>query len=62
MPTAENYKTTLPVDKKTDRPQRSREPLTIEDFDAMEGVNVADIFPDSKSQYGHRAVAFRDDS
>lgn len=62
LPTAENYKTTLPVDKKTDRPQRSREPLTIEDFDAMEGVNVADIFPDSKSQYGHRAVAFRDDS
>lgn len=60
VPTAENYKTTLPADKKTDRPQRSREPLTIEDFNAMEGVNVADIYPDSKSKYGHRAVAFRD--
>ncbi len=60
LPTAENYKTTLPAGKKTDRPQRSREPLTIEDFNAMEGVNVADIYPDSKSKYGHRAVAFRD--
>ena len=28
----------------------------------MKDVNVADIYPDSKSKYGHRAVAFRDQS
>ncbi len=60
LPIAENYITSLPIDKKTERPQRSRESLTIEDFNAMEGVNVADIYPDSKSKYGHRALAFRD--
>lgn len=55
------YKATLPVDKKELRPHKSWSALTIDDFNAMEGVNVADIYPNSKSQYGHRALAFRDE-
>ena len=59
-PTEKEYQTSLPVSKIGEKPNRNWTPLSISDFDAMKGVNVADIFPDSKSGYGHRAVAFRD--
>ena len=59
-PTEKEYQSSLPASKREERPKRHWSPLSISDFDAMKGVNVADIFPDSKSGYGHRAVAFRD--
>lgn len=59
-PTEKEYQSSLPASKIEERPKRNWSPLSISDFDAMKGVNVADIFPDSKSGYGHRAVAFRD--
>lgn len=59
-PTEKEYQSSLPASKIEERPKRNWYPLSISDFDAMKGVNVADIFPDSKSGYGHRAVAFRD--
>ena len=59
-PTEKEYQTSLPASKIGEKPNRNWTPLSISDFDAMKGVNVADIFPDSKSGYGHRAVAFRD--
>ncbi len=59
-PTEKEYQTSLPASKIGEKPNRNWSPLSISDFDAMKGVNVADIFPDSKSGYGHRAVAFRD--
>ena len=55
-----DYKESLPKGKEEERPNRSWNPLTIQDFDAIKGVNVADIYPDSKSGYWHRAIAFRD--
>lgn len=55
-----DYKESLPKGKEEERPKRSWNPLTIQDFDAIKGVNVADIYPDSKSGYWHRAIAFRD--
>ena len=59
-PIEQEYRASLPAFKKEERPNSTWEPLSIADFDAMKDVNVADIYPDSKSKYGHRAVAFRD--
>ena len=59
-PIEQEYRASLPISKKEERPNWNWKPLSIADFDAMKDVNVADIYPDSKSKYGHRAVAFRD--
>lgn len=59
-PIEQEYRASLPMSKKEERPNWNWKPLSIADFDAMKDVNVADIYPDSKSKYGHRAVAFRD--
>ena len=61
-PIEQEYRASLPAFKKEERPNSTWAPLSIADFDAMKDVNVADIYPDSKSKYGHRAVAFRDQS
>lgn len=60
VPDSLSYQMTLPVAKKDLRPSTNWEALTLEKFNEVKGVNVADIYPYSKSKYGHRAVAFRD--
>lgn len=51
---------TLPESKKNLRPSTTWQPLTFANFNEVAGANFADIYPYSKSKYGHRAIAFRD--
>ncbi len=60
MPNSPNYQMTIPESKKALRPSPNWSPLAIDTFNEVEGVNVADIYVDSKSPHGHRAIAFRD--
>lgn len=51
---------TIPENKKWDKPQSSWEWIHISDFKSKHRWNFADIYVNSKSNYGHRAVAFKD--
>jgi len=53
--------TTIPSDKQDERPQNKREWLTADKFKSIWKWNYADIYTNSKSNYGHRASAFKDD-
>ena len=53
---------TLPKNKIDKRPQKSWDKIEISTFKSITAWNYADIFTESKSNYGHRAAAFRDDS
>ena len=59
-PVAKEYKFSLPSARKHEKPRRGRAPLSLSDFDAMPGVNMADIYTASSSRYWHRSLAFRD--
>lgn len=73
LPTGDAYKAwklplvttkkTLPEDKNKikQKPQSSWDWIKIWDFKSITEWNFADIYTDSKSKYGHRAVAFKDD-
>lgn len=58
-----NCLTTIPSDKKDERPTNKRKWIESEKFNSVWKWNYADIYTDSKSaKYWHRAAAFRDDS
>ena len=59
-PVAKEYRFSLPSARKHEKPRRGRAPLSLSDFDAMPGVNMADIYTASSSRYWHRSLAFRD--
>lgn len=52
----------IPEDKRENRPQNSWKWIDLPKFKSINKWNYADIYVESKSNYGHRAVAFRDDS
>jgi len=52
---------TLPKDKKDKKPSKRRPTINPSEFQSVwDDANFADIYVESKSNYGHRAVAFRD--
>lgn len=53
---------TIPANKKNKRPQKSREWINFTTFTWIKEWNYADIYTDSKSNYWHRAAAFKDDN
>lgn len=53
---------TLPADKVNDKPKKRWKAIEPSDFIAWSKWNYADIYVESKSDYGHRAAAFKDDS
>jgi hypothetical protein len=53
---------TIPANKTDKRPQKSWEWISISTFKGIKKGNYADIYVSSKSNYGHRATAFKDDS
>ena len=53
---------TIPEWKRDKMPNPSWEWLSASDFISQKEWNYADIFTSSKSWYGHRAAAFKDDS
>lgn len=53
---------TIPEDKKNRRPERWWKWIELSKFKSITKWNYADIYVESKSSYGHRAAAFRDDS
>jgi len=52
----------IPEDKKEKRPQKSWKWIELSTFKSISKWNYADIYVESKSSYGHRAAAFKDDS
>jgi len=58
----DNIIKTIPEDKSNKRPRKSWEWIQVNKFKAIEEWNYADIYTDSKSDYGHRAAAFKDDN
>lgn len=53
---------TLPSNKTNKQPSKSREWISLSSFKSIKRWNYADIYTNSKSNYGHRAAAFKDDS
>lgn len=53
--------TTIPRDKQNEKPQNKREWISIDTFKSEWKWNYADVYTNSKSSYGHRASAFKDD-
>lgn len=53
---------TIPKDKTDKRPKESWKWIDISEFKSINTWNYADIYTYSKSEYGHRASAFRDDN
>lgn len=53
---------TIPANKKDKKPQKSWEWINFTTFTWIKEWNYADIFTDSKSNYWHRAAAFKDDN
>lgn len=53
---------TIPSNKINERPQRFRKWIQSSTFKWISKWNYADIYVESKSSYGHRAAAFKDDS
>ena len=52
---------TLPKDKKEKKPSKNWPTINDSEFQSIsDDANFADIYVESKSNYGHRAVAFRD--
>lgn len=52
---------TLPKDKKEKKPSKNWPTIKSSEFQSVsDDANFADIYVESKSNYGHRAVAFRD--
>lgn len=52
----------IPENRKNEQPQKSWEWIDISKFKSISKWNYADIYTGSKSNYGHRAAAFKDDS
>ena len=51
----------IPENKKNKKPSKNRPSLKVQEFKSVQqSANFADIYVESKSNYGHRAVAFRD--
>ena len=53
---------TIPSDKVNDQPEITRNWIEASTLKSLTRWNYADIYTDSKSSYGHRAAAFKDDS
>lgn len=53
---------TIPEDKTNEKPLNSWSWLDVSSFASLSKWNFADIYTNSKSNYGHRASAFKDDS
>ena len=53
---------TIPANKTDKRPQKSWEWISISTFKGIKKGNYADIYVSSKSNYGHRAAAFKDNT
>ena len=53
---------TIPADREHEQPQKSWGWISSSDFKSITKWNYADIYVESKSNYGHRAAAFKDDS
>ena len=59
----ENSINSLPKNKKEKKPSKNWSPLNIWEFNSIwNDINFADIYTESKSNYWHRAVAFRDNT
>lgn len=52
---------TIPMWKRNKRPDNSWEWISVSDLKSQKRWNYADIYTSSKSWYGHRAAAFKDD-
>lgn len=53
---------TLPRDKVNERPKKTWAKITMNDWKTVDDyANFADFFVDSKTDYWHRAIAFKDD-
>ena len=52
----------IPEDKKEKQPQKSWKWIELSKIKSINEWNYADIYTDSKSNYWHRAAAFKDDS
>ena len=53
---------TIPANRRNDQPQKSWGWINASAFRSIGKWNYADIYVESKSNYGHRATAFKDDS
>ncbi len=53
---------TIPANKINKKPKQSWTWIKIDIFKNINSWNFADIYTDSKSRYGHRAIAFKDDN
>ena len=53
---------TIPANRKNDQPKKSWEWIDTSAFRSLSKWNYAEIYVESKSDFGHRATAFKDDS
>ena len=53
---------TIPIDKINEKPEKKRKWIETSAFKSIAKWNYADLYVESKSSYGHRAAAFRDNS
>ena len=53
---------TIPANKINKKPKQSWDWIDISKFKSIDKWNYADIYTNSKTDYGHRAAAFKDDS
>lgn len=56
----DQYQKTVPSSKVNKKPESIRSKLDVSEFNVDEDINFADIYTSSSSDYGHRAVAFKD--
>jgi hypothetical protein len=65
IPHIPQYKVTTPESRKNQKPKSSWVGIDLDEFKNIkekgDGINFADIYLNSNSKYGHRAVAFKDD-
>lgn len=53
---------TIPEDKQNEQPKKSWKWIELSKFRSITTWNYADLYTSSKSNYGHRVAAFKDDS
>lgn len=60
VPSVSSYNKTIPDWKKTEKPNSNWPAISIDSFLPSDDSNFADIYIESSSDYGHRAIAFKD--
>lgn len=60
VPSISAYIDTIPNWNQAEKPKATRPSISVDDFNLSDNSNFADIYTSSNSNYGHRAVAFKD--